>query len=367
MSYLMATKDGTQYRFSLGSASDKTSGLFPAVKTHNTANGNFSGLLSNVTLYAGRTYYVKVKFRTRGDGNSTSSKCSSVGFIAFWNNWGRGRSYIHNSATAYAEIGKIVEWTYSFTVDSDVTPQGTALYFIINNGWGNGNDAQTIDLFYYKYWDSLGNVYDEDGYLGQNIVSKWSDGSDISSEKSVINSTSTENFLWSEIVNPRKMPVGEIYTIDFDAKISGDVKSVEVYLYSSDYPTKGFITNKGIGKPPSEYYARYSYSFLFSKKSDSSTLPNLRIRFDNNGVSSSGNTGTLFVRNVKLRHGRLEKPAFLKLDTAGGTFYEKLYSSGRLKITKDNTVYYLRQSVAEYKYSELTNYSYANLTGYFRY
>lgn len=133
--------------------------------THNTGNSNKTISLTNTKLYAGRTYYVRVKFRTRGDGTSTSSRCSSIGFITYWNNWANTRAYTHSSATAYNEIGKIVEWTYSFTVDSDVQPAGTSLYFIIDNGWANGNDGQTIDLYYAKYWDSEGNVYSE---LGKN-------------------------------------------------------------------------------------------------------------------------------------------------------------------------------------------------------
>lgn len=133
--------------------------------THNTGSYNKNISLTNTKLYVGRTYYVRVKFRTRGDGTSTSSKCSSVGFISYWNNWANTRAYIHNSATAYNEIGKIVEWTYSFTVDSDVQPTGTNLYFIINNYWASGTDGQTIDLYYAKYWDSEGNVYSE---LGKN-------------------------------------------------------------------------------------------------------------------------------------------------------------------------------------------------------
>lgn len=138
--------------------------------THNVGNsivGNSIKVinLTNTKLYAGRTYYAKVRFRTRGDGNSTPSKCSSIGFIAWWDNWASSRGYIHYSATAYSEIGKVVEWTYSFTVDSDVQPTGTDLYFIIDNYWANGNDGQTIDLYYAKYWDSEGNVYSE---LGKN-------------------------------------------------------------------------------------------------------------------------------------------------------------------------------------------------------
>ena len=142
---------------------DSTQPIGVPYVTHNTGTSNKSIELNNPTLYAGRTYYVRVKFRTRGDGTSSSSKCSSVGFITYWNNWANTRSYIHNSATAYNEIGKIVQWTYSFTVDEDVTPSSTRLYFIINNGWANGNDGQTIDLYYAKYWDSEGNVYNEFG------------------------------------------------------------------------------------------------------------------------------------------------------------------------------------------------------------
>lgn len=119
--------------------------------------------LTNTRLVAGRTYYVKVAFRTRGDGDSTAAKCSSVGFIAYWDSWKQVRSYIHNPAQAYAERGAFVSWTYSFTVASDVQPTGTDLYFIINNGWANGYDNQTIDLYYAKYWDSAGNVYNEWG------------------------------------------------------------------------------------------------------------------------------------------------------------------------------------------------------------
>lgn len=119
--------------------------------------------LTNTRLVAGRTYYVKVAFRTRGDGDSTAAKCSSVGFIAYWDSWKQVRSYIHNSAQAYAERGAFVSWTYSFTVASDAQPTGTALYFIINNAWANGYDNQTIDLYYAKYWDSAGNVYNEWG------------------------------------------------------------------------------------------------------------------------------------------------------------------------------------------------------------
>lgn len=146
---------------------DSTQPIGVPYVTHNTGTSNKVIALNNPTLYAGRTYYVRVKFRTRGDGTSSSSRCSSIGFITFWNNWANTRNYIHRSATAYNEIGKIVQWTYSFTVDSDVQPTGSSLYFIIDNYWGNGYDGQTIDLYYAKYWDSEGNVYSE---LGKDMI-----------------------------------------------------------------------------------------------------------------------------------------------------------------------------------------------------
>lgn len=136
----------------------------PAYFTHKVSEGNnYAGLLSNPKLYKGRTYYVKVLFRTRGDGNSTPNKCSSVGFIAYWDDWHKSRSYIHYSDKAYSERGHFVSWTYSFTVSEDIQPTGTAIYFIINNGWASGCDNQTIDLYYVKYWDSTDQVYNEIG------------------------------------------------------------------------------------------------------------------------------------------------------------------------------------------------------------
>lgn len=122
-------------------------------------NGANTIALPNVMLRAGVTYYVTVAFRTRGDGDSTPSKCSSVGFIAHWDDWAQARSYIHGSARAYEERGQFVKWTYTFTVPKDVQPQGTALYFIINNGWANGYDNQTIDLYYAEYRDSSGEIH----------------------------------------------------------------------------------------------------------------------------------------------------------------------------------------------------------------
>ena len=148
------------YAATLGSKADD----LPVYISHKVSSGNnYAGLLSNPKLYKGRTYYVKVLFRTRGDGNSTPSKCSSVGFIAYWDDWHKSRSYIHYSDKAYSERGHFVSWTYSFNVNEDIQPTGTAIYFIINNGWASGADDQTIDLYYCKYWDSAGNVYNEMG------------------------------------------------------------------------------------------------------------------------------------------------------------------------------------------------------------
>lgn len=98
------------------------------------------------TLKPNEKYRVSVTFRTRGDGDSKPSKCSSVGFIAHSDDWKYSRQYIHISKQAYEERGKIVKWTYEFTVDKIVEAH-CGLYFIIENAWANGYDNQTIDLY----------------------------------------------------------------------------------------------------------------------------------------------------------------------------------------------------------------------------
>lgn len=333
---------------------------YKPIKTVTVSSSNTLSF-GTINYVSGKKYNVTVKFRTRGNGDSTSSKCSSVGFIANRSDWTNTYSYIHGSATAYAERGHFVEWTYTFTA-SATESRSTALYFIINNGWANGYDNQTIDLYYYKMWDDDGNVYAEEGNTSQNIVTKWSDNTAISSEKTLVNTATTEKFLYSEVISPNYMTENATYTIDFFAKISGDVKSVDLYFLSSDYSTTGFITAKA-NLPVTTDYLHFTHTFKLVKKSASSKLPTLRIRFDNNGVATSGNTGTLYVKNVKLRYGKIEKPIFLrKKDTY---IYHRLYyydneSEGE-NLKLQNTNYILKQpldsltfgTAGAKKYSEL--------------
>lgn len=356
MSYLRATKNNTQYRISIGNKDNKHTGFFPSIKTHNTADGNFSGLLSNVKLFAGRTYYVKVKFRTRGDGNSTSSKCSSVGFIAYWDSWAKSRSYIHNSSTAYSEIGQIVEWTYSFTVDSDVTPTGTALYFIINNGWANGNDAQTIDLFYLKYWDSRGNVYNEKGALEKNLVQKWG-GTDYSVDSLV--AINGNKFLYIDVPQLKGVVTDEYYTIDFDAYTLSSYSGTEFYVtvrLKGNESVKIVNTTVDDDVEIGTIFKHYSVTFLLPKNMVETYYPQILV-------------GTMYhdmwVKNFKLRKGSLQCPMFLKSKQGSFTYYSLLYTKGAVKVTENNETYYLRESASLYKYSELTAYTYGLLTGKF--
>ena len=123
--------------------------------THTVSSGSNLAFTigGNWRLNRGHTYQVEVIFRPRGDGQSTPDKCSSIGFITFWNDWANAYSSIHYSARAYEERGRFVKLFYEFTSAYDVQPQGTGLYFIINNGWACGADNQTIDLYYYRYQD----------------------------------------------------------------------------------------------------------------------------------------------------------------------------------------------------------------------
>lgn len=142
--------------------------------TEQSNNYNFS--IGNVTYDTSKTYYVRVRYRTRGDGNGTASKCSSVGFITWNANWRNSYGYTHYSNTAYNERGRVIDWTYSFRPSSEFisgSPVGSHLFFIINNAWAYGHDNQTIDLYYYKFWsvDSSGNtsVISEKGVGGINV------------------------------------------------------------------------------------------------------------------------------------------------------------------------------------------------------
>lgn len=112
---------------------------------------------------------IRIIFRSRGDGTPTSSKCSSIGCIMFESSWKWSVNPIYwSSATAYSNIGKIIDYTGSLTVNSTMTSTTTSipilLFWIIQNGWANGNDNQTHDLYYYKYWNATtGEVYAESG------------------------------------------------------------------------------------------------------------------------------------------------------------------------------------------------------------
>lgn len=112
---------------------------------------------------------IRIIFRSRGDGTPTSSKCSSIGCIMYENSWKWSVNPIWwSSATAYNNIGKIIDYTGSLTVNSTMTSTTTnipiLLFWIIQNGWANGNDNQTHDLYYYKYWNATtGEVYAESG------------------------------------------------------------------------------------------------------------------------------------------------------------------------------------------------------------
>lgn len=264
--HIVKKKSESSYPYALSRSLEAYTRLYPSTDTtqaiglpYATRKVGNTLTLKNATLYTGRTYYIKVKFRTRGDGNSTSSKCSSIGFITYWNNWANSRAYIHNSATAYSEIGKIVEWTYSFTVDEDVQPTNTSLYFIIQNGWANGNDGQTIDLYYAKYWDSEGNVYSE---LYKDFTTKYG-----YNESYMLKINSGNQTYYTENI----LKISELYVYEHRAKLIayddslvypdrnyyGIRDTLEKYTYSELEKNKYKITDNKI--KDLDYLNLYSY------------------------------------------------------------------------------------------------------------
>lgn len=214
MSYLKATdENGNTYRFSLYNPIANQSKLFIPLTTKNVDGTKQTLSFGNISYVSGRKYYVTVKFRTRG-GNSTSSKCSSVGFIANRSDWSNTYSYIHDSATAYAERWHIVEWTYEFTATANEN-RTTALYFIIDNAWANGYDYQAIDLYYYKMWDEKGNIYAESS---KNInLNKWADGTLFTTEKAI-----SGTFDYNTEESPIRYIYGNKYLLEFDCKLDAD-------------------------------------------------------------------------------------------------------------------------------------------------
>lgn len=134
-------------------------------------DGNFSSMndsagrsgctltLGSIAYSSSNTYHIRLRFRARGDGEQTASKCSSLGFIAT-KSWGNEtKSFILSSSDAYDKTGEIIDKVYTFKT-GDVT-MNTALYFIINNQWAAGYDNQTIDVYYWHFWytDSAGTNY----------------------------------------------------------------------------------------------------------------------------------------------------------------------------------------------------------------
>jgi hypothetical protein len=321
--------------------------------------------LGTINYINGTKYHVTVKFRTRGDGDSTSAKCSSIGFIANRSDWSNSYSYIHGSATAYNERGQIIEWTYDFTA-SATESRATGLYFIINNQWTQGYDNQTIDLFYYKMWDDNGHVYAENGNPNQKIVNYWSDGTTaITTEKILTNATTTENYLYSATIPYNYITVGEKYRLTFKAKKTANCKGTDVFVLSSDYSSSGFITS--LSPTLSTEYYQYSHEFTLTKKSESSLLPLLRIRFDNNG-SNDGNTSSLYVKDVLLKKLEEYPRNFLKTTKDGTIYYAHTFNTSKdIQISEGTTSNYLAQSIHEYKCSELTSFTYDTLDNKFEY
>ena len=364
MSYLKATNNNVNHRFSLEPQNDTTSSLFRPIKTAVVSAQN-TLRMGTINYVNGAKYHVTVKFRTRGDGNSTSSKCSSVGFIANNSNWSNTYEYMHDSATAYDERGQIVEWTYNFTANTTES-MSNALYFIIDRNWANGYDNQTIDLFYYKLWDDDGHVYSEDGNPNESIVKYWSDGTTpITTEKTLINATESSNWRYSEVINYNYITVGEKYRLTFQAKKTSNCKSVVVYVSSSDSSTTGFVTS--FTPSVSTEYHQYSHEFTLTKKDESSLLPTFRISFGNRG-SSDTTDSTLYVKNVTLKKLEEYPRNFMKTSKDEVEYFTHTFNTPKdIQISEGAISNYLAQSTHEYKCSELTSFTYDVLDNKFEY
>jgi hypothetical protein len=356
MSYLKATKNNINYRFSLKEANDTQNPVFKPIKTVVVSTSNTLSF-GTVNYVNGNTYSVTVKFRTRGDGNSTSSKCSSVGFIANRSDWANSYAYIHSSATAYAERGKIVKWTYTFTATATES-RSTALYFIINNAWASGYDNQTIDLYSYEMTDNDGRIIASDENSNENITkdTRWNrslEGYPLLTDEILLIGVPSSISLSSGYIYNHIFTKGTAFDIIFEAKKSGEAEFQCRFLYGTKFLRAYSMTTE---------YRVYNFRFI-SSVTDYSGSRELEVK-------NSGEEGSyLYIRRLKIQP--VYDQMFLQSIRNGSIYYTKLkraVSSAdipyRMKINNNLLV---AQSMGKYKISELSSFTIAELNSYFEY
>lgn len=221
---------------------------FDAIKPIATdigGGGRTITLGGNHALISNHTYEVEVLFRPRGDGSSTPQKCSSIGFITWWNNWNSAYQYIHYSSQAYNERGHFVRTLYRFTASKDVQPDGTALFFIIGNAWANGSDNQNIDVYYYRYQDMTNpSIIDERG-----INAKIFEIYDSKTDRILFDFLYDENYVNKVLVTgTRNNTPFQDYLMDYVIKPVnyGDISGISSLSYGTQSFTVGQIKNLSI-------------------------------------------------------------------------------------------------------------------------
>jgi hypothetical protein len=115
--------------------------------------------LGTITVSKDKTYYVEYICKALGDGECTSSNCSSICYEMFKSDWSWSRAIgTRSSAVAYSQIGKLVKIKGSFKIPSanDGEQANQMFYWLINGAYGYGTDNQTHELYYYKIYDSDG-------------------------------------------------------------------------------------------------------------------------------------------------------------------------------------------------------------------
>jgi hypothetical protein len=330
--------------------------------THTVSSGNELAFTvgNNWKLTKGHTYQVEAIFRPRGDGQSTPNKCSSIGFIAFWDDLASSYSSIHYSGQAYEEQGRFVRFFYEFTSAYDVQPQGTGLYFIINNGWACGADNQTIDLYYYRYQDmsdpsnidergtklqimEIDNAVDERQYFqflyNQNLDKKYhfftktfkgieTDYYPINITFSSVNEGLSCNLLSEGSDQPISM--GNLYKFKIDAiqeltvSISGydgdDIIYSDVYFYDS-WAQSSYDAYYNYDR---WYQKGLRYTYAVNKKAGHSIASTIYVYF-NNSLIYSGSYRDSYTFKEKV------KP--------GDTFYIKIVSATSDEIVYNSSTY----------------------------
>lgn len=140
------------YTSKKGKIFDKIPIVESGIAPHNV---DFTVSLKDLNYIPGKTYDIKVLYRSRGDGQSTTNNCSAIGYKSVWTINGSDNIELNDIITskdAYAFCdGRFICKHYKISLPecSAISLESFSLIWSIDND-ENKNDGQTLDLYYFS-------------------------------------------------------------------------------------------------------------------------------------------------------------------------------------------------------------------------